>query len=94
MNNLNKNLKPLRDKIDFLDKELIWVLAKRMKLAQAIGKCKAKCDLQPLDRKRWQEVLNSRILLGKNAGLSLAFVRSLFELIHKHSLLIQKGIKP
>ena len=94
MDNLNKNLNQLREEIDSLDNELICMLAKRMKIAEAVGKYKAEHGLKPLDKKRWQTVLDSRIALGKEVGLHSTFVHSLFSIIHKHSLSTQKGLKP
>ena len=94
MDNLNNDLNQLRKEIDSLDSELISILAKRMKVVEVVGKYKAKHSLKPLDKKRWQAILNSRIALGKEAGLSQIFIQSVFDIIHRHSLLIQKGMKP
>lgn len=94
MKSLKSNLNQLREEIDTLDNELISILAERMKVAEAVGKYKVENGLKPLDKKRWQTVLDSRIALGKKAGLPSTFVHSLFDIIHKHSLSIQKGLKP
>lgn len=91
---MDDNINRLREEIDALDSELISLLAKRMNVAAAVGKLKAEHGLTPLDKKRWQAVLSSRIVMGKKAGLPSAFIRTVFDVIHKHSLLIQKGLIP
>lgn len=94
MNNMNCNLSQLRKEIDSLDNELISILAKRIRVVESVGKKKAEQGIKPLDTKRWKTVLNSRIAIGKKAGLPQMFVQRLFTIIHKHSLSIQRGIKP
>ena len=91
MKSHNKSLEQLREEIDKLDNELVSLFAKRMKIAEAVGKYKTQHGLQPLDNKRWKSVLESRISLGNKVGLSSDFIRSIFKAIHKQSLLIQKN---
>lgn len=90
MKNHNKSLEQLREEIDKLDSELVSLLAKRIKVVEVVGRYKAQHGLQPLDNKRWQSVLESRIALGKKFGLRSDFIRSILNAIHKQSLLIQK----
>ncbi len=94
MNSSNVKLNHLRQEIDFLDNELILTLAKRMKVAADIGKYKKEHGLLPLDENRWQAVLESRIAAAKVVGLPSVLIRNLFKHIHKHSLSVQKAIKP
>ena len=93
MNNFNEDIEQLREEIDSLDIELISILAQRIRVVEAVGKKKTEYGLKPFDRKRWKIVLNSRIALGKEAGLSLVLVRSIFIILHRHSLYIQKRLR-
>lgn len=93
MNKNTTDLQKLRMKIDFVDKVLISVLAKRMELVEAIGKYKKNHNLKLLDKKRWGEVIKTRITTGKPMGLPPDFVHEIFKLIHQYSLSIQKRPK-
>lgn len=93
MNSHNRSLEQLREEIDQLDSELVSLLAVRMKVVEAVGRYKAQHGLKPLDSKRWQSVLESRIVLGKKVGLTADFIQDIFNAIHKQSLLIQKGLQ-
>ena len=92
MFNTSKDLNHFRKELDTLDKELIKVLEKRLKVVKAIGKYKSKNDLKPLDKKRWKKVLDSRIKLGKKVGLSSTFIKDIFNSIHKYSLSLQRKL--
>ena len=85
------NLQTMRMKIDSIDKILLSALAKRAELVRAIGKYKQKHNLKLFDRKRWSEVIKTRITTGKSMGLSPGFIREIFKLIHKNSLFIQRS---
>jgi chorismate mutase len=87
------NLAQLRQEIDALDTQLLTTLAKRMTVAAAVGNYKKAHNLPPLDQARWQAVLDSRTATGEKLGLPSEFTKTLFELIHTHSLAIQAKIQ-
>lgn len=82
-------LNDLRLKIDSLDDELLRTLAKRFEHVQEIRAIKKKNGLAPLDPKRWQEVLESRLAEAEELGLSTEFTKQILELIHERSLEIE-----
>lgn len=83
-------LQRLRIEIDSVDGVILSALAKRTELVRAIGKYKQKHNVNLLDRKRWNEVIKTRVKTGKLMGLAPRFIREIFKLIHKNSLVIQK----
>ncbi|MBI3984634.1 MAG: chorismate mutase [Candidatus Levybacteria bacterium] len=86
-------LKKLRKEIDEIDRELLSVVAKRASVVRKIGKLKRKNNIKPLDQKRWEEVLESRILIAKSLNLDKDFIKNLYTLIHKNSLTIESEEK-
>lgn len=80
----------LRTKIDELDKALIDLLSKRRGAIARIGEIKKAENAVPLDQKRWQEIVDTRLAWAKEAGLEEVFIRNLLEEIHGWSLEIQK----
>lgn len=83
-------LQNLRKEIDSVDGVILSALTKRTELVKMIGKYKQKHNLKLLDRKRWSEVVKTRVITSKSMGLSPRFICEMFKLIHKNSLLIQK----
>lgn len=86
MNELEK----LRKEIDNLDEELIGILARRFEVIKKIGKLKKMIGEDPLDIKRWEELISSRILRGTLINLPSEFVKKLFSVIHDLSLEIER----
>lgn len=86
----DKSLNDLRKKIDLVDKQLLNTLSKRVELVWEIGKLKKDLNLKPLDKKRWEEVLETRLALAKKLNLSEEFVEKLYNLIHEYSLEIER----
>lgn len=92
MNTSINLLENLRIEINSLDAILLSTLAKRMKVSTAIGVYKKEQHLPLLDEKRWKEVVQTRVKIGKLQGLDSRFIQELFDVIHKHSLLIQEKV--
>ena len=88
----NKKLAGLRTQIDELDAKLINVLAKRMKIADAIGRLKKERNVAVLQSNRWNEVLGRMILDGEEKGLSEEFILKLFKAIHQESISHQEKV--
>jgi len=78
-----------RKQIDRLDEELINVLAKRINIVKKIGKYKKENGIPPLDQKRWQEVLKSKLSKARLLNISEKFVERIYNIIHEHSLEIE-----
>ncbi len=93
MNTDTNCITQLRQKIDEIDTELIAILSKRIKVAVAIGAYKKQHGLRPLDKSRWNDVLQSRMAQGVLLGLPPILIKQLYSCIHKHSLAVQKNRK-
>lgn len=88
MNQLIKH----RKQIDRIDRSLIRLLAKRMINVREIGKIKHKQGIKPYNPKRWKQVLDSRMKLGRERGLNQSFIKKIYNLIHDYSLSIEKNV--
>jgi len=62
-------LNTLRTQIDVIDHQLIDILGKRMKIADAIGELKKDKNVAVLQSKRWNEILGKMILEGEQNKL-------------------------
>ncbi|MCB9283747.1 MAG: bifunctional 3-deoxy-7-phosphoheptulonate synthase/chorismate mutase type II [Lewinellaceae bacterium] len=79
-------IEQLRYQIDEIDEDMIQLLAKRMKLAEEIGNFKREKQIAILQTQRWNEVLEKGLRLGKQYGLSKAFMTALLKTIHQESI--------
>ncbi len=93
MNISNNKLNNLRKEIDLIDDQLLQTLAKRLKIVSEIGLYKKELKLPALDKKRWNEVLETRIKLGKKLRLSEKLVKKIFEAIHEEALIVEEKVK-
>lgn len=91
--NTDKSLENWRKQIDTLDAKLLNILAERINVVKKIGKYKKAHDIRPLDQKRWQEVLRSKLAKGRSLNISEKFIKNLYRLIHDQSLEIEKRVK-
>jgi chorismate mutase len=82
----DKSLDNWRKEIDTLDNELLTILAKRFEIVRKIGKLKKEQAIKPLDKVRWQKVLEEKITRAKTLHLSKKFVVNLYTLIHEYAL--------
>jgi chorismate mutase len=83
---MSDNLDDLRKQIDSLDGELLRLLAKRMKVAESIGRYKKENGLELRDEARFQELLAGQLERAKTLNLSREYITELTNLIHKFSL--------
>jgi chorismate mutase len=86
---MNKTLDELRKEIDAADEELLNVLAKRAAIVREIGKLKKEQNLQPIDKERWQKVLQNITKKAKSLNLSEEIVKNIYEKIHQYALKIE-----
>ena len=85
-------LNTLRTQIDVIDHQLIDILGKRMKIADAIGELKKDKNVAVLQSKRWNEILGKMILEGEQNKLSEEFILRVFKAIHRESINHQEKI--
>ena len=88
----NVELNTLRAQIDVIDNQLIEILSKRMKVADAIGGIKKSQNVAVLQSNRWNEILGKMILEGEAKRLSEEFVLKMFKAIHQESINHQEKI--
>ncbi|RKW21478.1 hypothetical protein D8B46_07465 [Candidatus Gracilibacteria bacterium] len=87
----NMELNQLRQKIDKIDIELLKLFAERFEVVKKVGEWKKQNGVtNPLDPKRWKELLEKNILEAEKLGLSSNFVENVWEEIHKEALRIEK----
>jgi chorismate mutase len=85
-------LTTLREQIDVLDDEIMNKFAARMKISEQIGQYKKENNVTILQVKRWEEIIQTRVNLGKAMGLSEDFMSELLKLIHNESIQIQTKV--
>ena len=92
----NKNFKDtltiLREQIDHLDDEIMQKLASRMRISEQIGQYKKENNVTILQVSRWEEIVETRIALGRAMGLSREFTNELLKLIHNESIQVQTRV--
>lgn len=82
----------LREQIDQLDDEIMSKMAARMKISEKIGQYKKENSVTILQVARWEEIIQTRITLGKAMGLNPDFTSDLLKLIHQESIQIQTKV--
>jgi len=82
----------LRTEIDKLDWELLDILSRRMEIVKEIGVYKKENNITILQIKRWREIIENRLMNGKNLGLEKAFLQKLLEIVHDESIRVQTRI--
>lgn len=82
----------LREQIDQIDDEIMQKLAARMKISEKIGQYKKENNVTILQVSRWEEIIQTRVALGKAMGLDEAFMTELLKLIHQESIQVQTRI--
>jgi chorismate mutase len=92
----NKNFKDtlglLREQIDQLDDEIMQKMANRMKISEKIGQYKKENNVTILQVNRWEEIVQTRVSLGKAMGLDEGFTRDLLRLVHHESIQVQTKV--
>jgi len=85
-------LEELRSEIDKLDEELIDILARRMDIAEEIGRYKKENNITILQLKRWSQVIRDRVKEGEKMGLTKEFLLKLLEAVHEESIQRQTDV--
>jgi chorismate mutase len=63
-----------------------------MKISEKIGQYKKENNVTILQVNRWEEIIQTRITLGKAMGLNVDFTQELLKLIHNESIQIQTAV--
>jgi chorismate mutase len=82
----------LRDQIDHIDDEIMQKMASRMKISEKIGQYKKENSVTILQVGRWEEIIQTRVSLGKAMGLDEGFTRDLLRLVHHESIQVQTKV--
>ncbi len=85
-NGLALTIGELRVEIDKLDDQIIDIFETRMQIADQIGEYKKDHSVAILQSKRWDSILNHRLEMGLNKGLSNEFITRVFRAIHQESI--------
>jgi chorismate mutase len=88
----SNKLDELRRKVDHIDKELIEVLGRRMKIVSEMGEYKRDHNITILQIERWREIINSRLKQADKHGLERDFLLRLLQLVHNESIRLQTDI--
>lgn len=89
---ISNTLGELRHLIDDFDQKLLELLENRMQVAKTIGHYKKENNITVLQNKRWSEILEKSMVIGKKKGFSEQFISSLFKAIHQESINQQEEI--
>jgi chorismate synthase len=84
-----KTLNELRQNIDFLDKNILLLLAERQKICKLIGEEKAKTNKPIFDKKREETVLNKRKAFAKRLSLNTHFIETFYKSLFSISKNVQ-----
>jgi chorismate mutase len=82
----------LREQIDQLDDEIMQKMSARMKISEKIGQYKKENNVTILQVNRWEEIIQTRVALGKAMGLNQEFMSDLLKLIHHESIQVQTRV--
>ena len=81
-----ENLKILRQQIDALDNELLETLNKRMRVSREIGQYKKEHHMPVIQAARYDDIMQSRVGLAKEMGMSGEFMQTVLQAIHEESV--------
>ena len=83
-------LEALRTEIDRLDGKLLAILEERQEVSREIGRYKKEQGVEIVQPRRWEQLLESRLALAREAGLDQAAIKSIMEEVHRMSIQVQK----
>ncbi|MGN0214803.1 MAG: bifunctional 3-deoxy-7-phosphoheptulonate synthase/chorismate mutase type II [Muribaculaceae bacterium] len=81
-----ENLTLLRQQIDQIDNELLEILNKRMRVSREIGQYKKEHSMPVVQATRYDTILNNRVKLAVEMGMSADFMKEVLEAIHGESV--------
>lgn len=83
----------LREQINYVDDELLTLIANRMRIAKEIGVLKQAHNVTIFQQNRWNEIRERMLCRAKELDLSEDFVNTYLEAIHIESIRIQNFSK-
>ena len=66
------------------------VLEERQQVSREIGLCKKEQGGEIVQPRRWEQLLESRLSLAREAGLDESAIKSIMEEVHRMSIQVQK----
>ncbi|MEM2180019.1 MAG: chorismate mutase [Nitrososphaeria archaeon] len=78
---MSEDINALRERIDYIDEEIVKLLAERVKVAKDIGRLKKEKGLPIVDSQRENEVYSRAIRLALENGLSPEDCENIFKVI-------------
>lgn len=87
-----ENIENLRHKIDEVDLELLNLLARRMRIAEDIGRYKSRNNISILQTLRWNEILERGYAQGRQRGLNDEFIERFLSAVHQESIAHQQTV--
>lgn len=91
-NDFHKFIEEMRDQIDKTDREIIEMLAQRMKIVEKIGEYKKNNNITSYQSSRYDEILKTRSEWGKMMNLNPDFTKALYQIIHMAAVNRQEQI--
>ncbi|MGZ3957932.1 MAG: chorismate mutase, partial [Flavisolibacter sp.] len=85
-------LEKLRQQINHLDDELMFILSQRMVISEKIAQYKKENNITILQTKRWNEILERACNKGEKLGLSKEFITKYLDAVHLESITHQTKI--
>lgn len=77
-----ESLTLLRQQIDEIDKELLEAMGKRMRISREIGQYKKEHGMPVLQKKRYDDLLNTRTKRAQDIGMNKEFMKYFYQVIH------------
>ena len=87
-----EHIENLRHKIDEVDLELLNLLARRMRIAEDIGRYKSRNNISILQTVRWNEILERGYKQGQQRGLNDEFIEKFLSAVHQESIAHQQAV--
>jgi len=88
-----EKIKPLREKIDFLDNKILDLLKSRLEVVESVWNLKKEYNIKPLDEKRWHAILKNLEHKCEEREIPYTMVKNIWEEIHKTALELESKTK-
>ena len=81
-----KDIKELRDSINYIDNQILDLLNYRMTVSKDIASFKQRHNMTVFQEGRWKELLAAHQERGADLGLSKKFISKVYHAIHQESI--------
>jgi chorismate mutase len=82
----HQKLNHLRGEVDEIDDDLLYLISRRMELAEKMAFYKKENNISILQTKRWTEIIDRAMVKGNKMGLTDEFIYSFLKAIHQESI--------